>query len=387
MKLRPSDCLRILRQFGEADDEAVPRDVSRLLVSNPRPTSTLASFRFGGAEYLLLFDDDADDDQGYIAHQINQARPGREFKLLANPLSDITTYALPYEGKATYLMKIDANKQRLDIYLSQTRPELSRSSWQKHIRAGRVSVDYQVQVSPKHAVGSANRVVVELPEAPSHDDRQLPITYIDDDVIVIDKPAGVLTHSKNQLDHEFTVADFFRGYTQHGLDGDRPGVVHRLDRDTSGLIIGARHQLAYDYLKQQFAERSVTKTYYAVVAGAPEKPKLDIELPIIRDPTRPGAFTVKRGGKSAQTSVRLVKRGDTHSLLELKPLTGRTHQLRVHLASIGLPIVGDRLYGSASDRLFLHASALELKLPSGQTANFNSDLPAEFTSLVTQGIG
>lgn len=384
MKIRSSDCLYILRRFDIASQEHVPRDVSRLSVKNPSPTNTLAEFRFDSANYILLVDDVAEDDEAYIDEQISSALPGRSASLVANPQSNLSTYALPYEGKSVYLLKIDADKRRLDSHLADTRPELSRSSWQKYIQSERVAVDGVVQTSPKYAIDSHSIVTVDVPELPTHDDRQLPIIYIDDDVIVIDKPAGVLTHSKNQLDHEFTVADFLRRYTTHGEDSDRAGVVHRLDRDTSGLIIGARHQAAFDSLKSQFANRQVVKTYHAVVDGQLGQPSVQIDLPIARNSSRPGTFTVKSGGKSAQTKVRVLRSGVKRSLLELQPHTGRTHQLRVHMASLGISIVGDRLYGKTADRLYLHATKLEFDLPSGERRVFESPTPGSFMTALEQ---
>lgn len=385
MKIRANDCLYVLRGFDIAAEDNVPRDISRLKVGNPSPTNTYAEFRFKDTPYVLLFDDDAEDDVEYITQQIEIVMPGRRASVLENPRATTKTYAFPYEGKSVYLLKIDADKQRLDNYLAQEYPELSRSSWQKHIKAGYVAVDGVVQTKPNYDIDSTSKISVNLPEEPSHDDKELPVIYIDDDVIVIDKPAGVLTHSKNQLDHEFTVADFIKRYTSHGLDGDRPGVVHRLDRDTSGLVIGARNEKAYEHLKSLFAERKVEKTYHAVVEGLPERESLRIDLPIARNATKPGTFVVKREGKPAQTDVNVLKRGEKLTLVELKPHTGRTHQLRVHMSSLGMPIVGDRLYGKPSDRLYLHAVKLKLTLPSGVDKEFESPSPQSFTELVERG--
>lgn len=384
MKVQTGDCIELLRRFEIAPGDAVPNDISRLKVSHPSPTNTLAEFRHGSSTFVLLFDDDAEDDADYVHEQVQIALPGRNATLLENPSESSKLYSLPHEGKSVYLLQIDAEQQRLDAYLASTRPELSRSSWQKQIKDGRVSVDGEAQTSPKYAVTAKSTVSVELPDRPTHDDRDLPIVYIDDDVIVVDKPVGVLTHTKNQLDIEFTVADFFRRYTTHGLDGDRPGIVHRLDRDTSGLVIGARHDDAYMQLKQQFADREVTKTYLAVVEGHPETERLRIDLPIARDSTRPGSFTVRVDGKTAQTELEVLRRSETRSLLRLGPRTGRTHQLRVHLAHLGLPIIGDRLYGKPGDRLYLHASELTIVLPNGKKQTFHSATPDEFETALEQ---
>ena len=382
MKIQTSDCLHILRRFEVASDDDVAKDVSRLHVTHPRPINTLADFRFKNTTYALFFDDTAEDDESYIINQVSLSLPGRDMSLLKNPQSDVVTHALPYEGKSVYLLQLDADKQRLDAYLAQTYPEYSRSSWQKYIKAGHVSVDDNVQTSPKFAIDNGSRVTVDLPDVPDHADRELPVVYMDDDIIVVNKPVGVLTHSKNQLDHEFTVADFFRRYTTHGLDADRPGVVHRLDRDTSGLVVGARTPESYEHLKQQFADRTVKKTYHAVVDGVPEHETTHVDLPITRNQSRPGSFMVAVDGKPAQTVVKLLESNNERSLLQLEPRTGRTHQLRVHLEHLGLPILGDRLYGAPADRLYLHASELEITLPSGEKKKFTAPLPPQFKDKV-----
>ncbi len=382
MKIRSGDCIDLLRRFGIAPDSSVSRDIDRLEVSHPDPTNTMAVFRYHKRTYVLLIDDDAADDAEYVYDVVARALPGRNATLVENPQDSAKIYALPYEAKSIYLLAIDADKQRLDSYLADTRPELSRSSWQKQIKRGLVNVDGQVQTSPKALIDSYSDINVTSQDVPMHDDRELPIIYIDDDVIIIDKPVGVLTHSKNQLDVEFTVADFFRRYTAHGLDTDRPGIVHRLDRDTSGVVIGARTPEAYDHLKKQFADREVSKIYTAVVQGIVAQDELRIDLPIARNTTKPGSFTVKADGKPAQTHLRVIQRGDNRTLLELQPRTGRTHQLRVHLAHLGHPIVGDRFYGTAADRLYLHATQLMLELPSGERKTFDAAVPDGFSGAV-----
>lgn len=383
MKLSTGDCMHALRLFDQARDEAVPRDIERLSISHPSEVSTMASFRHGKRGFALLFDDTLDDRPDVIAESIHRIHPNAHVALIANPREAATTYGVPFEGKDCYLAALDSNKQRLDVYLAAAHPEYSRSSWQKYIKAGHISVNGTVQTTPKCEVDGNETITIRLPDAPNHDDKELPILYIDDDVIVINKPVGILTHHKNQLDTEFTVADFFRRYTTHGLDTDRPGIVHRLDRDTSGVIIGARHPAAYDHLKAQFAERLAHKTYEAIVDGVPSEPELLIDLPIARNPRAPGSFKVDPHGKSAQTKLETLETNGTHTLVRLQPQTGRTHQLRVHMAHIRTPIHGDRLYGRAADRLYLHAAKLALTLPSGEAQAFASPRPTGFDTLVS----
>ncbi|PID30670.1 hypothetical protein CR983_02445 [Candidatus Saccharibacteria bacterium] len=378
MKITASDCLAILRKFGRADTSVTTSAIDQLAVRHPRSISTLASFRYQKQHYALLFDDTAADSADYIRQQVHSAHPNAHTFLVVNPSSSLTTYGLPFEGKDVYLIALDSNTQRLDAYLAATYPEYSRASWQKHIKAGRISINGRTCTSPKRGITDDDTLDITLPSAPDYSRRELPIIYIDDDVIVVDKPIGVLTHRKNPLDDEFTVADFFRRYTTHGLDTDRPGVVHRLDRDTSGLLIGARSSTAYDWLKTQFADRAITKHYTAVLDGVPRARELRIDVPIGRNPRAPGTFRADASGKPAQTILRVVETAGERALVSLLPRTGRTHQLRVHAAHIGTPILGDRIYGQAADRLYLHAHQLTLTLPSGGTHTFTSAIPESF---------
>lgn len=382
MKVSSSDCVRILRLFHQASETIVPRDIERLSVSRPNEVSTLATFRLGKQTFAILFDDVIADATEAVASAIQLTQPNTPVELIANPTQSDESYGMPYEGKVCYLANLGDDKQRLDIYLATTYPEYSRSSWQKFIKNGYVAVDKTIQKAPKYLVSDPSKITIHLPGAPDHSDKELPIIYLDEDVIVINKPAGVLTHSKNQLDREFTVADFFRRYTTVGLDADRPGIVHRLDRDTSGVMIGARHQKAYEHLKEQFADRLAHKTYEAVVDGVPSAPELVIDLPIARNPAAPGSFKVDPKGKSAQTKLAVIDTNSRHTLVKLEPLTGRTHQLRVHMAYLHTPIHGDRLYGKIADRLYLHAAKLQLVLPSGTTTEFKADRPKQFDALV-----
>lgn len=270
---------------------------------------------------------------------------------------------------------------RLDAYMAQYWPEYSRSTWQKYIQAGYVTVNGSVETSTKYSLGEDDEVKANIPETTSHDEKTLPIIYKDTNVIVIDKPIGVLTHSKGALNDEFTVADFFRRYSSYHLDTNRPGIIHRLDRDTSGVLIGALNDETATSLQRQFSERKAKKTYLAIIDGTPKEPTAKIDLPIGRDPKQPSRFRVDPNGKPAQTAYTVVKSNGAYSLIELRPLTGRTHQLRVHMAHIGTPIHGDRVYGKPSDRLYLHAASLEITIPDGQRMTFTAPVPEDFKTL------
>lgn len=271
---------------------------------------------------------------------------------------------------------------RLDQHIAKEHPEQSRSTWKKYIDRGQVSVNGTVQESSKYLVKETDTVTVAIEKEPDFSNETLPIIYEDDNVIVIDKPVGVLTHAKGVLNEELTVAEFVRSRTTYKLDTNRPGIVHRLDRDTSGVIICAKNDETAHLLNKQFKDRKTKKTYYAVLEGVPKHLIADIDLPIGRNPKKPSTFRIDSSGKSAFTHYEIEKVGKKLSLVRLEPITGRTHQLRVHLAYINTPIHGDRIYASASERLYLHAAKLEITIPQGDRRTFTSEVPQVFQDIV-----
>jgi 23S rRNA pseudouridine1911/1915/1917 synthase len=268
---------------------------------------------------------------------------------------------------------------RLDAYTADKWPEYSRSIWKKRIEAGHVRVNGSVQTSPKYSVSVDDVVTAEELIIDTHAGKTLPVIYEDDNVIVIDKPVGVLTHSKGALNDEFTVAEFVRPLTTYKSETNRPGIIHRLDRATSGVLICAKNESTASYLQRQFSERTTKKTYLAVTSGVPKEHEAIIDLPIARNPSAPSSFRVEAGGKHAETYYKILDQGDDQALIELRPKTGRTHQLRVHLAYVGAPILGDTVYGNkTADRMYLHASSLEITLPGGRREVFMSPVPDSF---------
>ena len=211
----------------------------------------------------------------------------------------------------------------------------------------------------------------------------LPIIYEDDDVIVINKPAGVLTHSKGALNTEATIASFIKDkITDKDMTGNRAGIIHRLDRATSGVIICAKTDKALKSLQKQFSQRKTKKTYLAIVEGMPQPEEAIIDVPIERNPNKPQIFRVDSDGKPSQTRYRVKKTyqmvNNSFSLLEIMPITGRTNQIRVHLKYIGHPIVGDRVYGHDGRSMLLHAKSLEINLLDGKRRTFESPTPLAF---------
>lgn len=378
MKVTSSDLLAILRRFRVADDSNVPRHIEQVKQSHPSPTNQLVGFRFNRNHYYVLFDESAEDDSAYIMRQIYTAKSDAEGVILENPTSELTTYGLPFKGKDAYLFQLVSGKQRLDLLLAERHPEVSRSTWQKHIKAGHIFVNGTPAKNAKQEVTDADSIAINVPDSIDYSAHELPIIYLDDNVIVVNKPAGILTHSKGALNDEFTVADFFRRYTTVGLDTNRPGIVHRLDRDTSGVIIGARTPEAFSLLKSQFADRKAKKYYVAIVDGTPKQPAAKIDIPIGRNPSAPSTFRPDSKGKPAVTDYKLLDAVNGKSLLSLRPLTGRTHQLRVHLQHMGTPIMGDRVYGKSGDRLYLHAYKLEVTTAPESRQTFIAPIPHAF---------
>lgn len=274
---------------------------------------------------------------------------------------------------------------RLDIAVGQEMAGLSRAFIQKLIDSGEVLVNNESVKSGYH-LKIDDHVTIDYDTTKQHTpDIDLPILYEDDDCAVINKPAGVLTHTQSQFNAEPSVASFLRQRSAE-LSGERAGVVHRLDRATSGVIIGAKNSQALSFLQKQFSQRKVKKIYIAVVKGHFKQPEAIIDMPIERNPKAPATFRVGPRGKQATTHYQVLKEGANNSLVELKPETGRTHQLRVHLAQIGHPIIGDPLYGGAQhgDRLFLHAKSLEITLPNRERKTFAAPVPDEFNQEATK---
>lgn len=378
VKVSSMDIISVLRRFDIAGEDNVPRNVEQVKITNTTPLSTLVSFRFQRRIFYILFDDDALDSPEYVLQQIRLIDENIEGETIPNPQDHQTEYALPFKGKDTYVFIAKPSKRRLDAELADRNPGTSRSTWQKHIKAGHISVNSEVQLSPKVAITDSDSIAIDTPDAVDYAEHELPIIYLDDNVIVINKPIGVLTHAKGALNEEFTVGEFFRRYCEYNADTNRPGIVHRLDRDTSGIMIGARNGATATMLQKQFADRKTKKTYIAITVGSPKNDAARIDLPIARNPSAPSTFRVDAKGKSAITDYKVLQATDELAMLELRPHTGRTHQLRVHMKYMNTPILGDRVYGVEADRLYLHAKQLEITIPTSDRRTFEAPLPPEF---------
>lgn len=289
----------------------------------------------------------------------------------------------------------DTGGERLDRYLARVRPELSRSQVQRLIREGFVLLQGSYP-KPSTIVSVGDHIVLSIPppSAPTLASEPIPleVVYEDEDLLVVNKPAGMVVHPA--AGHRAgTLVNALLVRYPHLKDEDslRPGIVHRLDKDTSGLMVVAKNDGSKRYLQDQFREGEVKKVYLALVEGGVKPARGVIQAAIGRDPkNRKRMAVVRRGGREAVTEYRVREYLDNYTLLEARPLTGRTHQVRVHLAFLGHPLVGDPLYGHRRGRKllprqFLHSYILGLRLPkNGEHKEFRADLPRDLEAFLDE---
>jgi 23S rRNA pseudouridine1911/1915/1917 synthase len=288
-------------------------------------------------------------------------------------------------------------RARLDIFLRTFFPSVSRGTIQRLIEEGAIRVDGR-QVKATHQPRHGERIVVEWPAAkPSEAQPEaipLSILFEDDDLVVLNKPAGLVVHpAAGHAEH--TLVNALLHHCQGHLSGiggvARPGIVHRLDKDTSGCLVVAKHDAAHLALATQFARRDVRKVYHALVCGDVASATGDIRAAIARHPNHRKRMAVTKGGRDAWTSYRVLERLKVATFIEAQLHTGRTHQVRVHFHHIGHPLVGDQTYGKrqnatlaqftgyAAPRQMLHASSLVFRHPaSGEEMKFEVPLPEDF---------
>ena len=301
----------------------------------------------------------------------------------------------------THILSVEAGEGgRLDRLVAARLADLSRTAVQRLIDDGFITLNGSIcKASDK--IGQGDVIVVCVPPpAPTEllaEDIPLTIVYEDDDVVVIDKPAGLVVHPAAGHDSGTLVNALLGhlpdlGSTGGGIGGEvRPGIVHRLDKDTSGLIIAAKNDRALQFLQAQFHARTVKKMYLALVEGLVEPRAGIIDAPIGRSQSDRKKMAVTRAGRSARTRyrVRQIYRQPDLSLVEAYPETGRTHQIRVHFAWLKHPLLGDELYGRHRpivpiERHFLHAASLALTLPNGEARTFASPLPDDLQRVLDQ---
>jgi len=295
----------------------------------------------------------------------------------------------------TLELTADRGGERLDTFIARRCPELSRSHARRLIDEGLVSVNgRKVKPSERVAAGLSVSVTIPPPETITLVPEAIPLTiiYQDGDIIVLDKPAGLTVHPAPGHPSGTLVNALLAACPDlRGIAGTlRPGIVHRLDKDTSGLMVVAKNDRAQRALQRQLKDRDVRKTYLALVRGVPAPREGTIAAPIGRHPKNRKKMAVVADGREATTRYRVREEiaGGQYSLLEVEPVTGRTHQIRVHLAAVGHPVVGDATYGrpsAAVGRQFLHAHKLAFGMPlGGRTVEFESPLPADLREALSQ---
>lgn len=281
--------------------------------------------------------------------------------------------------------------QRLDIFLVSRLPEFSRSRLQGLIKDGFVRINGEVITKPSRELEAGEEVELRIPPPMpiglEGEDIQLDIVFENKDLLVVNKPAGMVVHPSPGHDRG-TLVHAALGHAPDiaGIGGEeRPGIVHRLDKETSGLIVIAKNDQAHHALQDQFRNRSVEKIYLTLVDGIPPTPAGRVETPIGRNSSHRKLMAVvpAEKGRQAVTEYRTLERFPSHTLLEVHPLTGRTHQIRVHMAFLGCPVVGDVVYGKRHPTLeigrqFLHAARLKITLPGERKPHdFEAPLPGD----------
>ncbi len=285
---------------------------------------------------------------------------------------------------------------RLDKVVSNLEQEISRETIQRMIKTGKILVNNkQEKASFKTTVGDVITLEEEIPEEVELKPQEMPldIIYEDDDMLVINKEKGIVVHPGNG-NPDGTLANAVMAKCKGSLSGIggkiRPGIVHRIDKDTSGLIIVAKNDTAHINLSKQIQDRKVKKTYIALVRGVIKENEATINMPIGRSSKDRKKMAVTKDGKEAITHFKVLKRYNGFTLLEVKIETGRTHQIRVHLSEIGYPIVGDEVYSNGKNPFgvkgqMLHAEKLELKHPrTGKDLTFEAPVPKYFANIINQ---
>lgn len=293
---------------------------------------------------------------------------------------------------------VDNNSKgiRLDAYIASSIEGVSRTNVKRLIEEGNITVNGNTQ-KVSYKIQENDEIIVEIPEAKEIDikaqDIPVEVVYEDKDIIVVNKPKGLVVHPANG-NWDGTLVNAIMAICKESLSGIggeiRPGIVHRLDKDTSGLLIIAKNDEAHLNMSNQIKDRKVKKIYYALVRGVVAENEATINMPIGRSTKDRKKMAVTRDGKEAITHFNVIERFNKYTLLEVKIDTGRTHQIRVHLSEIGHPVVGDEVYSNGKNEFgihgqLLHAKSLDFKHPiTGKTIHLETELPQEFKDVLQQ---
>jgi len=295
-----------------------------------------------------------------------------------------------------FIVNIEEKNNRIDVYLSTKNQDLSRVAIQRLIEEKKILVNGKKTKSSYKI--QENDVITLEEETPKETDikaQEIPIEviYQDEDILVVNKPKGLVVHPANG-NPDGTLVNAVMAIckdTLSGIGGEiRPGIVHRLDKDTSGIIIIAKNDKSHINLSEQIKNHKVKKTYIALVRGIVKENEATINMPIGRSPRDRKKMAVVKTGKNAITHFKVLKRYDKYTLLEINIETGRTHQIRVHLSQIGYPVVGDTTYSSGKNEWnengqFLHSKKLEFTHPtSGKKMELEAKLPEYFENVLKQ---
>ena len=289
---------------------------------------------------------------------------------------------------------VDKQDVRLDVYITDKYKDLSRTMVQKLIEEGSIKVNGNIK-KLSYKVQLNDEISICIPKAKETDlkPQEIPIevVYEDDDIIVVNKPKGLVVHPANG-NPDGTLVNAIMAMCKESLSGIggelRPGIVHRLDKDTSGLLIVAKNDKAHINMSEQIKNRQVTKKYIALVRGVIQEDDATIDMPIGRSTKDRKKMAVTKNGKQAVTHFKVLKRYPKYTLLEVKIDTGRTHQIRVHMAEIGHPVVGDMVYSNGKNDFgiqgqMLHAKSLDFKHPiTGKQMHLEAELPQYFKSIL-----
>lgn len=294
------------------------------------------------------------------------------------------------------VVKDNEQNKRLDMYIAEEKKELSRTTIKRLLENGDILVNKKIQKA-SYKPEAGDRIQINMPEVVETklvaQDIPVPVIYEDKDIIVVNKPKGMVVHPANG-NPDGTLVNAILAMCKDSLSGIggeiRPGIVHRLDKDTSGLLIIAKNDLAHMNMSKQIQDRKVIKKYIALVRGTVPENEATIDMPIARSQKDRKKMTVDKNGKEAVTHFKVLARYDKYTLLEVKIDTGRTHQIRVHMSYIGHPVIGDEVYSNGKNEFgvkgqMLHAKYLEFKHPiTGKDIKLEAPLPEYFEEVLRQ---
>ncbi len=294
------------------------------------------------------------------------------------------------------VVKDNEQNKRLDMYIAEEKKELSRTTIKRLLENGDILVNEKIQKA-SYKPEAGDRIQINMPEVVETklvaQDIPVPVIYEDKDIIVVNKPKGMVVHPANG-NPDGTLVNAILAMCKDSLSGIggeiRPGIVHRLDKDTSGLLIIAKNDLAHMNMSKQIQDRKVIKKYIALVRGTVPENEATIDMPIARSQKDRKKMTVDKNGKEAVTHFKVLARYDKYTLLEVKIDTGRTHQIRVHMSYIEHPVIGDEVYSNGKNEFgvkgqMLHAKYLEFKHPiTGKDIKLEAPLPEYFEEVLKQ---